>query len=172
MAGDRVICMLLRMFNDICPDVFRWLRERSGLTQEQLGRELAASKSTVHSWESGRSRLSPQRERDLLDVVQWPKESWVELVCEKLSLYLGRRVTIMPAVHERYRPTTPLAKAEALIRTHYSRIPERLRNVLQNRVASVRSNAARLERENLELQEITVSCLGVLGIAADEEVAA
>ncbi len=157
------------MFSDICPDVLRWLRERSGLTQEQLGRLLAASKSTVHSWESGRSRLSPDRERALLDVVQWPKESWVELVCEKLSLYLGKRVGIMPAVHDRYRPTTPLAKAEALIRTYYPKIPERLRNALQCRIASVRSRAAQVERENLELQEITVACLDVLGIASDKE---
>ena len=163
--------MLLRMFSDICPDVYRWLRERSGLTQQQLGRKLAASKSTVHSWESGRSRLSPERERALLDVVQWPKEPWVEIVCEKLSLYLGKRVAIMPARHERYRPTTPLAKAEALIRTHYPKIPDRLRNVLLSRIASVRSGGAQLERENLELQEITVACLGVLGIETDEEAA-
>ncbi len=157
------------MFSDICPDVFRWLRERSGLTQEQLGRQLAASKSTVHSWESGRSRLSSEKERALLDVVQWPKESWVELVCEKLSLYLGKRVGIMPAVHERYRPSTPLAKAEAMIRTYYSKIPDRLRNVLQSHIASVRSRAAQLERENLELLEVTVACLGLLGIEAEEE---
>ncbi len=160
------------MFSDICPDVLRWLRERSGLTQEQLARLLAAGKSTVHSWESGRSRISPEKEQALLDVVQWPKESWVELVCEKLSLYLGKRVGIMPAVHERYRPSTPLAKAEALIRTYYPKIPERLRNALQSRIASVRSRAAQLERENLELQEITVACLDLLGITTDDEAAA
>lgn len=159
------------MFSDICPDVFRWLRERSGLTQEQLGRMLAAGKSTVHSWESGRSRLSREKERALLDVVKWSKESWVELVCEKLSLYLGKRVAIMPAVHERYRPTTPLAKAEALVRTFYPKIPTRLRNALQSRIASVRAGAAQLERENLELQEIIVACLTLLGIEADEEAA-
>ncbi len=137
------------------------------MTQQQLGRSLGASKSTVHSWESGRSRLSPEREQALLDVVKWPKEPWVELVCEKLSLYLGKRVAIMPAVHERYRPTTPLAKAEALIRTHYPKIPERLRNVLLSRIASVRSSSAQLERENLELHEITVASLGLVGIEVD-----
>ncbi len=156
------------MFSDICPDVFRWLRERSGLTQQELSRKLAASKSTVHSWETGRSRLSSERERALLDVVQWSKEAWVELVCEKLSLYLGKRVAIMPAGHERYRPTTPLAKAESLIRTYYPKIPDRLRNVLLSRIASVRSAGAQLERDNLELQEITVACLGVLGIETEE----
>ena len=158
------------MFSDICPDVYRWLRERSGLSQAELGRKLAASRSAVCSWEIGRSRLSREKEKALLDAVKWGKEPFVELVCEKLSLLLGKRVTILHGrEHERYRPATPLARAEALVRTHYVNIPESLRRVLSSRIHSVRTRGTRLERDNQELEELIEACLRLLDIDVHKE---
>lgn len=145
------------MFNDICPDVFQQLRERTELSQEEFGRAVGATRFTVSKYETGRAQPDKAQEMKLLEVAKCSKEEFVELVCRRLSELIGKPVGIRQN-HDGYEPTSALARAYALLRENASRIPAAMVRALNNKINTTRLLGLAFERNNADLEELTHDC--------------
>ncbi len=142
------------MFNALVAKVYRKLRERAGLTQEELADELGISRYTVNKVESGRARLDEEQELRLLELAQCTKEECVEMLCEELSEYLDKRVGI-DSDHRAYEPSTALAMAYTLLREQGTDLPSDMRRTLNNRINTTQLMGYAYDKNNADLVELT-----------------
>lgn len=56
------------MTNTDFPSLVKAIREKRGLTQEQLAREIGVSFSTVNTWENGHRKPQPYLAKRLLEM--------------------------------------------------------------------------------------------------------
>ncbi len=141
------------MFNALYPKVYRQLRERAGLTQEELADELGISRFTVNKVESGRAHLTAQQEQTLLELAQCTKEEAGELMCEALSEYLDKKVGIQND-HGAYEPSTALAMAYAVLREFLEELPADMRRTLNSRINTTQLLGYAFDKNNADLVEL------------------
>ncbi len=67
------------MFNTICPNVYKTLRKRTGLSQDEFGEALGASRYAVSKFEFGRAQPDPEQERLILELPSCSQIEFVEL---------------------------------------------------------------------------------------------
>ncbi len=151
------------MFYEIFGDVYRWVRESGGLTQNELGSALNGERKMIGRWEKGLVMPRREHERVLFQKARCTRERFGELVCKALSGYLGKSVTISAADSLRYRPTTPLAGAEELLAENHDKIPRRLRICLQRRIQRARTLSYAIAQETLEIREEIEAFLDAVG---------
>ena len=156
------------MFNALYPKVYRLLRERAGLTQEELSDELGLSRYSVVKVESGQAMLSEDQERRLLELARCTKEEFGEMLCQELSEYLDKRVGIDNS-HGAYEPTTALAMAYALLREHGTSLPSHMRRTLNNRISTTQLMSYTYDKNNADLVELTQDCREALQVRQREE---
>ena len=82
------------MFDAICPAVYQQLRKRTGLSQAELADALGVHRNTVVRFESGNSHPSQAQMETLLKRAKCSREEFVELICEKMSELIDKRVGI------------------------------------------------------------------------------
>ncbi len=150
------------MFNTLYPKVYRLLRERAGLTQEELGEELGISRYTVSKVEAGKARLTEDQEKTLLEIAECTREEAGELLCQALSEYLKKKVGIQND-QDVYEPTTTLAMASALLREHGANLPAIMRRTLSNWIDNIRLLGHTFDQNNADLVELIHDCREALG---------
>ncbi len=141
------------MFDAICPKVYKQLRLRASMTQDQLGSALGTSRMTVMRVESGRARYDKHQEQRLKELAKCSDLDFAELVCQRLSERIGRRVGIYEGDDE-YQPTTAVAAAQAMVSrqaarlqpAHISALRELIRIAQSLEIALENCNAGLLER--------------------------
>ncbi len=145
------------MFNAICPAVYQQLRNRTGMTQADLGTALGVSRMTVMRFESGRAQLEEQQELKFLDLAKCTHEEFAELVCEQLTKLIDRRVGIYEG-EEAYQPTIALRKAGVLLKKHGTEISPALARALSNNIDTTQLMGLAFERNRAGLVELTRDC--------------
>ena len=145
------------MFNTLYPRFYKLLRERAGLTQEELAEALKISRSKMNKVESGLSRLDPDEEARLLELSGCNREESAELLCKVLSEHLDKKVGIdnQPGAYE---PTTALSLAYELLRERGEELPPVMRRMLNLRIKSTELLGVTYDQNNAELIEMTRDC--------------
>lgn len=156
------------MFNTLYAKVCKQLRQRTGLTQEELGDEIGVCRSTVHKVEKARTRLSPDQEHKLFELALSTKEEFGEMLCKILSEMLGKRVEIDDD-QDGYRPTTALAMAGTLLREHGASLPADKRRRLNRRITTTKLLSVTYEENNADLVELTEDYREALATLAKEK---
>ena len=147
------------MFTTLLPRIYRRLRTRADLTQEQLAAFLEISKSTVSRFESGKALPDSEQEKKLLEVCRCSKEQLAEMACEEWSKFLGKRVAIVSD----HRPATALGRARAVLDEHGPDIPDALRRVLRESVRDAELESLAFEGRSATLAELTEVCREAAG---------
>ncbi len=142
------------MFDTICAAVYKQLRLRAGLTQVQLATVLTTSRMTVMRFESGRARPDKKQEAKLKELAKCSDVEFAELICEQVSVAIGRRVGIFKD-GDAYMPTTALAAAYSLLDQRATELgPEKIRS-LQDQISLCQCLETALEKSNTGLVEMT-----------------
>ena len=145
------------MFNTLCPAVYKQLRLRAGLTQDQLASALATSRMTVVRFESGRARPDKHQEAKLKELAKCSDREAVELMCQKMSEMIGRRVGVLDN-GDAYLPATALAAAYALLDEQSSELGPRRTRTLQRRIRLCQALETAIELANDWLMETVGDC--------------
>ncbi len=145
------------MFDAICPAVYKKLRLRAGLTQDQLAVALRTSRITVLRFESGRARPNKEQETKLKELARCSDVAFVELLCEQASKEIGRRVGLFED-GDTYQPTTALAEAYAVLDQHATELRPRQIRALQDWISLLQSLEMTLAKTNAGLVENTREC--------------
>jgi len=145
------------MFNALYPNVYRKLRKRAGLIQEELGTALGISRYTVGKVEAGRAWYDDEQERALCRLANCGYVEFGELLCEELSKLLGKKVGIEDS-DAAYVPSTALALANAMLREQGESFPAEMRQRLSNRISTTQFLGYAVDRNNAELVELTQEC--------------
>ena len=156
------------MFNTISSNVFRQLRERTGLSQTDFGKIIGARRQTVSKFESGKAQPDKAQETRILEVTQCSKEELAELICEQLSELIDRPVGVGEDVGG-YEPTTALARANALLRKPVDRLPAPMVRALNKRIRATRLLSIVFESNTEDLVELTLDCHETLTRKKDED---
>ncbi len=156
------------MFNTLYAKVFRLLRKRSGLTQEELGDELGISRWTVGKIEAGRAWLDADREERFLELTRCSKEESCELLCQALSEDLGKRVGI-DGSHGAYEPATALARVYAVLREYDASLPASMRRTLNKRIEITQLMGYVYDKNNADLVELAQDCREALAAIGKEK---
>ncbi len=138
------------MFNALYSKVYRLLRQRAGLTQEELGDELGISRYTVGKVEAGVARLKPEQEARLLELARCSKEESGELLCQALSEYLQKSVGIDDN-HDAYEPATALAMAFALLHERGTGLSSSMKLTLERRIRTTKLLGVTCDQNNADL---------------------
>ena len=145
------------MFNALYPNVYKRLRERAGLTQEELGNVLGVSRYTVNKVEAGRARLGEDQERKLFELAKCCKAEFGALICRELSDYLGKKIGSQNG-HATYEPSAALQMAFALLDEHDSTMSDAMRRSLHNRINTTQLMGLAYDKNNAELVEYARDC--------------
>ena len=99
------------MIRRIAAGVYRKIRESGGLSKGDVAKEVGLQRQTIWRWESKKEALLPKREQEeiLVKAAKLTRLRFGEIMCEVLSEFLGRRVTMAPPAD--YIPSMPLARA-------------------------------------------------------------
>ncbi len=144
------------MFNEILPAVYRRLRLRTKLSQTRLADRLGVHRVTVCNYESGKARPDEGHERALLELATCSREELAELLCERLSELLEKRVLITPEAPG--QPSTVLGRARALLSRGRSNVPEEMFRTLHNHVHAHQHLCLMLERSSADLDDLAEAC--------------
>ncbi len=145
------------MFNTIYPNVYRILRKRTGLSQDDFGEALGATRYTVSKFETGRLFPDENQERRILELANCSQIDFVELVSEQLSQLIEKPVGLLKD-HGAYEPTTALAKANDLLGKSSLKIQPVMARALQKRIRTTRALSFVFELNYEELVELTEYC--------------
>ncbi len=149
------------MFDTLCPVIYKKLRLRAGMTQDQLATVLNTSRMTVMRFEAGRARPNREQEARLKELAGCSDVAFVELLCEQLSREIGQRVGLFED-SDFYRPTTALAEAYALLDHHSADLGPRQVRALQDRISLSQSLETALGKSNAHLTSKIGECRDLL----------
>ena len=145
------------MFNLIGPKIYRKLRERSGLTQGELGKRLGGTRHTIRNFESGKTRPDAAQESRLLEITKCSRLEFVHLACEELGELVDTPVGLL-ANHVSYEPTTLLTRVNNVLLAGNGRLsPARVRRV-HRKSRAVRMLSLLFDDENADLEEDLQEC--------------
>ena len=145
------------MFNTFCSKVYQKMRERSGLTQEQLGDGMGATRHGIRRFETGETMPDAAQERRMMEVTNCSKLAFVEMVCEELGELIGAPVGIKTD-HGSYEPTSLLTQAYSLLQQPDNGISPGPAWALDRKVIGTRLLGLAFQINNAELEELTEGC--------------
>ena len=150
------------MLNAICPAIYRQLRIRTGMTQEEFGAAIGCSRRTVARFESGCAQPDEKQEKKMLELARCTREELAEMVCAEVSAVIGKRVGIDES-EIAYKPTTELARAYALLERHLDEISPPMVRALQNDIDATQLMGLAFESKRKGLKALTRECQDELG---------
>ena len=100
------------MIYEIAKHVYKAVRERGGVTVDELAAAVGRKRQTIYRAEGGQQLLSPEQEQILNKKANLSQDAFGEIMCKELTKLLGRRVRISP--EGEFLPATPLMRAADL----------------------------------------------------------
>ena len=156
-----------RMIHDIAPDVYRAIREYGDLSPEELADALGLKRQVVHRWENAKQESLPKRaqEKILVDETKLTPLAFTEILCEVLTDFSGRQVTMAPSAD--YVPSLPLVRAVKQYSRHRDKLDPGTRGRIEEMLLLGRTADANAEqvcsffaREILRLIEEALAAKG------------
>ena len=135
------------MIKQLFTDVYRSLRESTGLSQRQLAAAAALPRSAIQRIESGDKLPSPAEESAIREATACSRLFFAELVCKALSPRLGCRITILPDAPGNYRPATPIGEAGELLQGAQGVMPEERWWSLMEQLGRIKTRQLLLEQD-------------------------
>ncbi len=135
------------MMHLLLSDVYRALRDRAGLSQEQLAEDSGCARRTIQRVELGESAPSPAQATAIAAATGCSDLLLAELLCKAMTGRLGQRVAILPK--SGYEPGTPLGEAAELLHQNQSTMPRDQWRSWMERLSRIRTLAAVLDQEML-----------------------
>ena len=114
------------MISKIAQVVYSAIRKQAGLSIDDVALAIGKKRQIVYRIEGGTQLLNAEQETALLERANLSKEAQVEIMCKALTAYLGRPVMIAPK--SRFRPSSPLMRADDLYLRHIHKLEPAMRD--------------------------------------------
>ncbi len=122
------------MIHEITGDILRWIRKHGHLSQEEIATAIKKKRQVIWNWEKKGGMPSPKEEKILFEKAKCSRLMFAEIVCKRLTHYVGRRVMVVPEDQVSYMPTVPLARAAERYRENYSKLSPAQRKIIESKL--------------------------------------
>ena len=134
------------MIRQIKAEVYRKIREWADISHDDIAEEIGTKDQVPWRWESAKHTTIPKpaQEEALVKLAKLTRPAFVEIMCEVLTEFCGRRVTMAPS--DEYMPSLPLARARRQFSLHRDDLTEEEQEIVQDMLTQGRINDAATEQ--------------------------